>query len=147
MEQATALIDGLAGERQRWTDDSKKFEETKLGWSATCALGCAFVSYCGPFNQDFRDYMVIAKFTAKTCEIATCPCTQGNRPHEFLVDIGTIGDWNMEGLPTDPLSIQNGILVTRSSRYPLLIDPQGQALNWIKQPRGATACRPSARRC
>mmetsp|Transcript_23212 Transcript_23212/g.34068 ORF Transcript_23212/g.34068 Transcript_23212/m.34068 type:complete len:1122 (+) Transcript_23212:47-3412(+) len=49
----------------------------------------------------------------------------------FLVDVGTIGDWNLEGLPTDPLSIQNGILVTRSSRYPLLIDPQGQAINWI----------------
>ena len=50
---------------------------------------------------------------------------------EFLADIGTIGDWNLAGLPTDPLSIQNGILVTRSSRYPLLIDPQGQALRWI----------------
>jgi dynein heavy chain len=50
----------------------------------------------------------------------------------FLVDIGTIGDWNLEGLPTDPLSIQNGILVTRSSRYPLLVDPQGQAITWLK---------------
>ena len=60
------------------------------------------------------------------------PVSSGLDLTNFLVDIGTIGDWNMEGLPTDPLSIQNGILVTRSSRYPLLIDPQGQALNWIK---------------
>jgi len=51
---------------------------------------------------------------------------------EFLVDIGTIGDWNMQGLPTDPLSKQNGIMVTKSTRWPLLIDPQGQALHWIR---------------
>ena len=28
--------------------------------------------------------------------------------------------------------MQNGILVTRSIRYPLLIDPQAQALGWIR---------------
>lgn len=44
------------------------------------------------------------------------PVTQNLDIIPFLVDIGTIGDWNIQGLPTDPLSIQNGILVTRSSR-------------------------------
>jgi len=49
-----------------------------------------------------------------------------------LVDEQTVGDWNMEGLPADDLSIQNGIMVTRSSRFPLMIDPQSQAITWIK---------------
>lgn len=44
---------------------------------------------------------------------------------EFLVDQVQVGEWNNEGLPPDELSIQNGIMVTRSSRYPLMIDPQG----------------------
>ena len=121
---------GLGGERARWTEDSQKFEDTKRRLVGDVALGCAFVSYCGPFNQDYRTFMVRNKFTADLKERGV-PVTSNLDLTSFLVDIGTIGDWNMEGLPTDPLSIQNGILVTRSSRYPLLVDPQGQALNWV----------------
>lgn len=131
MQQASDLINGLAGERVRWTDDSNNFADLKRRLVGDCAVACAFVSYCGPFNQDFRNYMVQNKFVPD-CETRSVPVTVDIDIINFLVDIGTIGDWNMQGLPTDSLSIQNGIMVTRSSRYPLLVDPQGQALSWIK---------------
>ena len=41
-------------------------------------------------------------------------------------------DWNIKGLPSDAFSTENGVIVTRGRRWPLMIDPQGQALKWIK---------------
>ena len=50
----------------------------------------------------------------------------------------TLGDpilirkWNLQGLPTDSFSIDNGIAVFNSRRWPLMIDPEGQANVWIR---------------
>ena len=132
MQQATDLIGGLAGERKRWTEDSAKFDATKTALVGDVAVGCAFVSYCGPFNQEFRDYIVEKKLTADLRK-KDVPCSPSLDVISLLVDVSETSDWALAGLPGDPLSIQNGIVVTRSSRYPLLIDPQGQAIKWIRQ--------------
>lgn len=32
--------------------------------------------------------------------------------------------WGSEGLPSDDLSVQNGVLITGKNKWPLVIDPQ-----------------------
>lgn len=51
---------------------------------------------------------------------------------EFLADSLTIREWNIQGLPSDGFSTENGIIVTQGTRWPLVIDPQCQAVKWIK---------------
>lgn len=44
----------------------------------------------------------------------------------------TIKMWNVAGLPSDKLSVENGIIMFKSRRWPLMIDPQTQANKFIK---------------
>jgi len=47
-------------------------------------------------------------------------------PLNLLTNDSTKARWANEGLPTDPLSIENGAIMTNASRWPLMIDPQLQ---------------------
>lgn len=50
----------------------------------------------------------------------------------ILEDPVTSQLWNAASLPNDNLSIENGIVMFESRRWPLMIDPQSQANKFIK---------------
>ncbi|XP_072567808.1 dynein axonemal heavy chain 5 [Paramormyrops kingsleyae] len=130
MANATALIEGLGGEKVRWTESSAQFQNQIKCLVGDVLLATGFLSYSGPFNQEFRNLLL--QGWRKEMSVQHIPYSEDLNVISMLVDNATIGEWNLQGLPSDDLSIQNGIIVTKASRYPLLIDPQGQGKIWIK---------------
>ncbi len=60
------------------------------------------------------------------------PCSEQFSLSNTLGDPVKIRAWQIAGLPVDAFSIDNGIIVSNSRRWPLFIDPQGQANKWVK---------------
>ncbi|XP_072364820.1 dynein axonemal heavy chain 5 [Scyliorhinus torazame] len=130
MNNATALIEGLGGEKIRWTESSKLFQDQITRLVGDVLLATGFLSYSGPFNQEYRNLLL--QMWKEEMSSNNIPYSDDINLINMLVDNVTIGEWNLQGLPSDDLSIQNGIIVTKATRYPLLIDPQGQGKIWIK---------------
>ena len=128
---ASKLIVGLGSERLRWTADMETLRTKRQYLVGDCLLASAFLSYMGALNYEFRKEMMSAwESDIRERQI------QLTDPFQLTTTLASdveIARWASEGLPSDELSVQNGILTTRSSRYPLCIDPQQQAVNWIKR--------------
>lgn len=54
MDAATALINGLGGERIRWTEQSAQFKAETERLIGDVFLLVGFLNYSGPFNQEYR---------------------------------------------------------------------------------------------
>ena len=128
----STVIDCIFVSQTRWTEDLEELKKQRQRLLGDSLLGAAFLSYLGAFSWDFRDGL-LRKEWEKDIIDKEIPISQPFSLDVLLTSDVEISKWTSEGLPPDELSIENGILTTQASRYPLCIDPQQQALNWIKK--------------
>eukprot|EP01033_Poteriospumella_lacustris_P008676 gene8676-6241_t len=132
LNAASQLIDGLTGERTRWSADVASLEQQSIMLVGDCLLGASFLSYMGAFTTDYRRDLVYDKFLTDVNQRGI-PLSVGFTLEKLLTTDATVQFWVSKGLPADDHSVQNGILTTKGSRFPLCIDPQQQAVTWIKR--------------
>lgn len=128
--RAEKLISGLGGEKDRWTEAARLLGIRYIDLTGDVLLSSGTVAYLGAFTVDYR--LKCQKQWQVLCNEKNIPCSS-----DFSLS-GTLGDpvkiraWHIAGLPVDSFSVDNGIIVSNSRRWALMIDPQRQANKWIK---------------
>uniref|UniRef100_A0A8C2FTF9 Dynein, axonemal, heavy chain 12 n=1 Tax=Cyprinus carpio TaxID=7962 RepID=A0A8C2FTF9_CYPCA len=130
LERAEKLIGGLGGEKSRWSKAANDLQCTYDNLTGDVLISAGVIAYLGAFTASFRHDCT--KMWAKLCKSKKIPSSDDFSLSKTLGDPIKIRAWNIAGLPTDSFSIDNGVIVSNSRRWPLMIDPQGQANKWVK---------------
>ena len=94
-----------------------------------CMLAGAFLTYSGFFDHFYRKYLY--QEWRDTLEKFGIKYKTDTALIEFLVKPTERLIWQSNNLPTDDLCVENAIILKYFNRYPLIIDPSGQALQFI----------------
>ncbi|XP_078488802.1 dynein axonemal heavy chain 7 isoform X2 [Ciona intestinalis] len=130
LHRATQLIESLGGEKDRWGETAHALGITFNNLTGDVLIASGIVAYLGTFTSKFREDQTAEWL--KNCRADGIPCTDNVNLHMVLGEPVKIRQWNISGLPTDSFSVENGIIISNARRWPLMIDPQGQANKWIK---------------
>eukprot|EP00599_Poterioochromonas_sp_BG-1_P008225 CAMPEP_0173135378 /NCGR_PEP_ID=MMETSP1105-20130129/1860_1 /TAXON_ID=2985 /ORGANISM="Ochromonas sp., Strain BG-1" /LENGTH=4194 /DNA_ID=CAMNT_0014047373 /DNA_START=78 /DNA_END=12662 /DNA_ORIENTATION=- len=131
LRRADALIKGLGGEKTRWTEMSKVLAEKYDNVTGDIVLSAGVIAYMGAFIASYREDAI--RQWSSLLRSKNITCSEGFKLQDVLGSPVQIRSWVINRLPNDSFSIENGIMLFRSNRWPLMIDPQGQANKWVKK--------------
>ncbi|KAJ3021261.1 hypothetical protein HKX48_008890 [Thoreauomyces humboldtii] len=131
VDRSLRLLGNLSSERERWESGSQSFEAQMATIVGDVLLSAAFMAYAGYFSQEYRKLLIhrwIGHLTAAGVKF---------RPDLSIPDYLSIADermaWQANSLPADTHCTENAIMLKRFNRYPLLIDPSGQASTFLAE--------------
>ncbi|XP_053612058.1 dynein heavy chain, cytoplasmic isoform X6 [Plodia interpunctella] len=129
VDRSIALLKSLVIERERWESSSETFRSQMSTIVGDVLLSAAFIAYGGYFDQHYRQNL----FSTWTAHLAAANIKfrADIARTEYLSNPDERLRWQANALPTDELCVENAIMLRRFNRYPLIIDPSGQATEFI----------------
>jgi dynein heavy chain len=149
LDLAQRLTSALASENERWKESVAQMEIDRNLLTGDVLLASAFISYAGPFTKGFRDTLMKGFFDSQWKAFGGLvegieepegyvppPMSRLLNPISVLATAQEIASWNQDTLPADPVSTENGSIVSNTARWPLIIDPQLQGISWLRHKEG-----------
>ncbi|XP_037905377.1 dynein heavy chain, cytoplasmic isoform X4 [Hermetia illucens] len=129
VDRSIALLKSLNIERERWEATSETFRSQMSTIIGDVMLSAAFIAYGGYFDQHYRNNL----FTTwcQHLQSANIQYRADIARTEYLSNPDERLRWQAHALPSDDLCTENAIMLKRFNRYPLIIDPSGQATEFI----------------
>lgn len=132
--RAQQLIESLGGEKVAWKEYAVRLGEEYIALTGDVLVSSGMIAYAGPFTAGYRGQ--ISDEWSSECIKKKIPSSSVFSLQNCLGDPVKIRQWNIDGLPRDSFSIENGIIISKARRWPLMIDPESQANKWIRKMEG-----------
>ncbi len=129
VDRSLKLLGSLSSERERWETASRTFDSEMSTIVGDVLLSSAFLAYGGFFDQHYREIMW-QEWTSHLHDASIKFKPELSFP-DYLASADDRLRWQSRGLPADNLCTENAIMLKRFNRYPLIIDPTGQATTFL----------------
>ena len=130
VERSEKLLINLSSEKERWSKQMDEFKININNLLGDTYLSSSFLAYIGFYDAFYRKYLKDkARQIVKQNEIIS---TNDFDEVEWLTKANDKANWQNCKLPNDNICLENATILQRFNRYPLIIDPAGQATEFIK---------------
>eukprot|EP00388_Colpodella_angusta_P013622 GDKJ01034143.1.p1 GENE.GDKJ01034143.1~~GDKJ01034143.1.p1 ORF type:complete len:2177 (-),score=677.89 GDKJ01034143.1:78-6206(-) len=133
VDRSRRLLTNLASEKNRWAETADNLKQSEGALLGNSILAGAFCTYLGFFDQGLRSALLKRwRAILNQNHIRLSDDESVDQMVEFLTTPQDRIKWAAHGLPNDNLAVENAAILSKFNRYPLVLDPSGQAITFLK---------------
>eukprot|EP00915_Cephaloidophora_sp_WS-2016_P003568 GHVH01004823.1.p1 GENE.GHVH01004823.1~~GHVH01004823.1.p1 ORF type:complete len:3130 (+),score=435.75 GHVH01004823.1:30-9392(+) len=129
VNRSVALLKNLEAEQTRWLESVEDIHLSTLTCLGDCLKAAAVCTYYGFF--EYTERLKLMEVWGPLISSTAIRVKEDLIVTEYLSTPNDRFEWEKQGLASDDLFFQNAVILQEKLRYPLIIDPTGQAVDWV----------------